>query len=186
MKIDLKFIPYTQREAANLQQLFVGNEWPFHFPKIETPESFQSRINRKQFEGKEKKTFLIKNKNSLIGYVKIFDLGEDKLNDEIPLFDIRIAATARGKGIGKQAVQFLSDWVFNNYPNKYKIEATTRIDNIAMRKVLKACNFIKEAHYRNGWETATKRVAAIGYGLLKTDWQNNTITPINWQEDNLI
>ncbi|MEO8512108.1 MAG: GNAT family protein [Ignavibacteria bacterium] len=68
-------------------------------------------------------------------YDTAFDLGDDKLDDETPLFDIKITHSYRGKGVGVRALNWLMNFVFTNYPCKNRFEATTHIDNIPMPKV---------------------------------------------------
>ena len=107
----------------------------------------------------------------------------DKFSDETPLFDIRILENMRGKGVGRKAVRWLVRHIFRCYPNKNRIEAATRVDNIGMQKVLKKCGFVKEAHYRQAWPiNKNERTDAVGYGILKSDWETKTTTPIDWKK----
>lgn len=97
------------------------------------------------------------------------------------MFDIRLADNSRSKGCGSVALKQIVDYVFNNYPNKKRIEATTRNDNKAMRRVLEKCLFVKEAHYRKGWSGQDgKDYDAIGYGILKEDWELGSVTELDW------
>ena len=118
----------------------------------------------------------------LVGVIRLFDLGSGPDDDETPLFDIKIKEEFRGKGIGKQALGWLTDFVFSNYLNKTRFEATTRIDNIAMRRVFENCGFVKEAHYRQAWPDAEgNRYDCTGYAILRSDWLNKTKTPVNFE-----
>ncbi|HWA06503.1 MAG TPA: GNAT family protein, partial [Ignavibacteria bacterium] len=88
----------------------------------------------------------------------------------------------RGKGIGKHALKWLPDLVFTEYPNKQRFEATTRIDNNAMRKVFEHCGFVKEAHYRLAWPDENGNMYdCTGYAILRQDWQNETKTPVEFE-----
>lgn len=71
---------------------------------------------------------------------------------ETPLFDLRIATDHRKQGIGMAALRFLTAYVFDNYPNKHRIEGTTRVDNVAMRLAFASVGYVKEAHYRQAWK----------------------------------
>lgn len=118
----------------------------------------------------------------LVGVIRLFDLGSGPDDDETPLFDIKIKEEFRGKGIGKQALGWLTDFVFSNYLNKTRFEATTRIDNIAMRRVFENCGFVKEAQYRQAWPDAEgNRYDCTGYAILRSDWLNKTKTPVNFE-----
>lgn len=52
-----------------------------------------------------------------------------------------------------------------------------------MRKVLRDCGYVKEAHYRKAWRAGTDNyVDSVGYAILREDWVNNKTTPVNWEE----
>ena len=60
--------------------------------------------------------------------------------------------------------------VFREYPDAHRIEATTRIDNVAMRKVLERCGFQLEGRLRETWPTESgERLDTALYGLLRRD-----------------
>ncbi|MBL4715426.1 MAG: GNAT family N-acetyltransferase [Bacteroidetes bacterium] len=175
---------FNLQDKELLLDILLNNEWEFHSASKLTKKEIEHRIQSGYYTKDESKTFLIfNNKNQAIGFFRLFDLGKDKSDSETPLFDIRIRKEGRNEGIGKQAVNWLTNYIFSNYPNKNRIEATTRHDNIAMRKVLQQCGYLKEAHYRQSWPTQNKTKAdTIGYGILRHDWENNTLTPVNWNE----
>src|SRR5690606_34311655 len=102
-------------------------------------------------------------------------------------FDLRIKRELRGKGIGVKTLNWLKEYIFNNFNDIKRIEGTTRADNFAMRKVFKKCGFLKEGHHRKSWETDgleyNEYPDAVVYGILRDDWQNNTVTPVNWDDE---
>lgn len=162
---------------------FLSSEyWPFHSTTKISAEKLEQQFNDGYFNGSGHRTFLIRNNdNTIAGVIRLFDLGTEPDDDETPLFDIKIKEEFRGKGIGKQALGWLTDFVFTNYPNKLRFEATTRVDNIAMRKVFEQCGFVKEAHYRKAWpDTNGNRYDCTGYAILREDWQNKTKTPVKF------
>ena len=166
-----------------LVDILVNNPWEFHSGKGWTREMVEEEIKSGYFSSVDKKTFFLSDEKKTIGFIRIFDLGDDIFDDETPLFDIRIKREFRGKGFGKQAVDLAIEFVFNTYTNKNRFEATTRHDNIAMRKVLEKCGFVKEAHYRQSWPDKNNvKVDTVGYGILRTDWQNNSRTDVNWND----
>ncbi|BCN29827.1 GNAT family N-acetyltransferase [Anaeromicropila herbilytica] len=59
-----------------------------------------------------------------------------------------------------------------------RIEANTREDNYGMRCVFHKSGFVKEAHYRKAW----KGYDSIGYAIIREDWKNGVITPVNWND----
>jgi len=179
----LRLKNFEEKEHQKLKDLFIQNNWEYHSKTQISEEKFNQLYQSDYFKGDEIELLLIMQQDDVISMIRLFDLGKDKADPETPLFDIRIASKNRNKGIGNWAVGEMLKHVFKNYPNKYRIEATTRIDNLRMRKVLEANLFIKEAHYRSCWpiEGATLKMDTIGYGLLKSDWLNRRVTPINWQ-----
>lgn len=169
--------------ADFLVHLLSTEEWPFHSGSGFSAEDVRSRIERGLYNQDGVQTFLIVVDGEPKGYIRLFDLGDTPDSTETPLFDIRLRAAERGRGIGRQAVQQLTDFVFRTYPKKNRLEATTRHDNIAMRRVLQACGFAKEAHYRSAWPAKDgTMVDCTGYGILRSDWENKTLTPVHWQD----
>ena len=56
-------------------------------------------------------------------------------------------------------------------------------DIIAMRKTFLRSGFVKEAHYRQAWPMADgRRAASVAYAILRTDWENNTVTPLDFDD----
>lgn len=108
---------------------------------------------------------------------------EDLQDDESPMFDLRLAESQRGQGIGVKVLRALCDVVFESMPNVLRIEGQTREDNIAMRKTFVRSGFLKEAHYRMGWPTADgQRMASIAYSILRDDWSSGTVTGFEWKD----
>lgn len=84
---------------------------------------------------------------------------------------IRLHAPYRGRGIGTQAVGWLTDYLFQTFLAKHRVEGWTRADNIAMRRVFRACGYIRRpicastsqrAMGRIGIRSATQSCATIG------------------------
>lgn len=174
---------FKNEDSNLLIDILRNNPWEFHSGSVLTNEQIQKKINEGYYNSTETTTFFLSEQNDIIGFIRLFDLGNDELDDETPLLDIRIKKEFRGKGFGKIAVNLVIEFVFNTYPNKNRFEATTRQDNIPMRKVLEKCGFVKEAHYRQSWpDKDNVKVDTVGYGILRKDWQNKTKTPVNWND----
>ncbi len=186
MKILIEELKSDNR--VQLVDFLASDFWPFHSTPKLSIEKLEKQYDEGYFTGEGHKTFLILIEeisiaNKLIaGVIRLFDLGSGPEDDETPLFDIKIKEEYRGKGIGKQALSWLSDYVFTNYPNKLRFEATTRVDNIPMRKVFEMCGFVKEAHYRQAWPDADgNRYDCTGYAILRKDWLTKTKTPVKFE-----
>jgi RimJ/RimL family protein N-acetyltransferase len=179
----VSFIPLVlpdDREA--LADFILEHPWPFHSGGEITREFLLQKIDEGNFSSIDVQTFWAKSDTGEArGIIKLFDL--DDVEDGSPLFDLRIHSGYRGQGIGKQAVQWLTEYLFETYPVLARIEGTTRVDNIAMRKVFVSCGYAKEGHSRKSWLTNDgSKVDAITYGILREDWQSKTITPVNWND----
>lgn len=73
--------------------------------------------------------------------------------------------------------------LFDAYPRITRVEAQTRDDNIAMRRVLLHNGFVKEAHYRRTWPMAGGSPRdSVAYGLLRSDFETGRTTPLVWDD----
>lgn len=180
--MDIIINEFSESDIEGLIGFLTGERWSFHSTPQITRERVSEQLKNGYFTGEGIKTFLITGGDNItIGYMRLFDLGEENDASETPLFDIRITASMRGKGIGRKAVKWLVDYVFTNYPAKTRFEATTRADNTAMRRVFDQCGFVKEAHYRSAWpDELGNKYDCTGYAVLKEDWKNGTNTPVNF------
>jgi RimJ/RimL family protein N-acetyltransferase len=175
----------TADKEEELVELLTTQTWGFHSIPVIAREKVLEQLKNGYYSGQEIRTFIIENaKKKVVGMIRLFDLGPDANDDkETPLFDIRLRSDSRSKGAGTEAVKWLTDFLFTNFPNKNRFEATTRADNKAMRKVLEKCGFIKEAHYRQAWpDSEGTKHDCTGYAILKSDWLNKTKTPVNFDD----
>ncbi|MBS4219809.1 GNAT family N-acetyltransferase [Bacillus sp. FJAT-49711] len=168
----LRFYKF-ENEINDLVSFMTNNTWEYHAdPKPSTESIVKAFHNGWYQEGRE--TYWVENCNEKIGLIIIHDI-----DDTIPLFDIRLARNARGKGIGTKAVRWMTDYIFSLPDKKIRIEAYTRRDNFAMRKTLTNCGFVKEGYLRNAWENKDGSVSdSICYAIIRTDWENKEQTPI--------
>lgn len=181
--MQVNFKEFSESEIDELALFLSGERWEFHSAPQLTPEKIQKNFEGGYFTKDGKRTFWIINNGQKIGVIRLFDLGDDKLDDETPLFDIKITKYYRSKGVGEQALKWLTDFVFTNYPHKNRFEATTRVDNISMRRVFEKCGFVKEAHYRKAWPDENKNLYdCVGYSILRCDWENKTLTTVQWDK----
>ena len=101
------------------------------------------------------------------------------------MFDLRIRARYRRRGLGVQAVRWLTGYLFAEFPDIRRIEANTRKDNIAMRRTLLSCGYVKEAHYRDAWPSFENATVydGVGYAMLRRDWDSGTTTLPEWDDE---
>ncbi|MFS0783126.1 GNAT family N-acetyltransferase [Bacillus sp. 1P06AnD] len=162
-----------ENELGDLVTFMTDHFWEFHSNPQQTKEQIIKGFNNGWYQ-EDKETFWIEHANKKIGLIIIHDI-----SDTIPLFDIRLDNSVRGKGFGTKAVCWITDYIFGLPDKKIRIEAYTRSDNIAMRKTLSKCGFIKEGYLRCAWENDDGSVSdSICYAIIRRDWEGNISTPI--------
>jgi len=172
----------STEEIDALTHFFCSQEWPYHSVNRMSSEQIKNRIESNYFHNSNAISFWIVQSNAPqhhIGFIRLFDL--EDIGDGSPLFDLRISESFRGKGIGKLALSKLVEYVFTTWPHQLRIEGTTRVDNLAMRKAFESNLFVKEGHYRKTWPNANGDLMdTVHYALLKSDWEKHEVTPVPW------
>jgi RimJ/RimL family protein N-acetyltransferase len=117
-----------------------------------------------------------------VGIAVIDDL-DDVAEGGNPVLDLRLAESHRGRGVGVLVLRALTELVFARWPDVTRFEGQTRDDNVAMRAAFGRAGWVKEAIYRDAWpvEGAPAR-PAIGYAVLRRDWESGTTTPVVWDD----
>lgn len=181
--MQISFTEFKPEDKDKLVRFLTSERWEFHSTPQILAEKIDEQIKKGHYSSSDIKTFWICADGSKIGIIRLFDLGDELGSTETPLFDVRITNQMRGKGIGKQAVKWITEYVFTNYPSKNRFEANTRADNITMRRVLEHCGFVKEAHYRRAWPDENgNHYDCAGYRILRSDWVNKTKTPVDFNK----
>jgi RimJ/RimL family protein N-acetyltransferase len=182
MNISFELISISE-DKESLVAFLSSEEWLFHVNSRLTQEKILEMIDEGVFDGSNNESFWILDcVREKIGFIRIFDL--EDISDGYPLFDLRIRNKYRGQGVGTAAVQWLTKYLFEKYPQLERIAGTTRADNIAMRKIFISNRYAKEGHYRKDWTAADgKRFDTVKYGILREDWLAGETTPINWSDE---
>lgn len=176
----MKLTECTNREQEQLIHFLTTNTWPYDDQTHPGREILEKAIEEGGYESDEVKTFWVENEaGEKVGIVKIYDLQED-----IPLFDLRIANQSRGKGYGTKALRLVEAYVFALPEKKIRLEGHTRQDNVAMRKTFRRAGFVKEAHLRNAWFSPKENTYydAVTYGITREDFLAGTTTPVEWDD----
>lgn len=155
-------------EIAGITEFLCTHEWPFH----SMPRLGPDDVAEMSFAPPATRTFRIDVErdggSDHAGLLRLQDI--DDIGDGSPIFDIRIAPPFRGRGVGRSAVAQLVALVFREYPAAHRLEATTRFDNAAMRRVLEHCGFTLEGRLRETWPAAgSARHDAAIYGILRRE-----------------
>jgi len=142
-----------------------AHEWPFHGEPRLSPEAAAGvRVVADDIE-----SFWVRDDDRIVGLIRLLDL--DDLDDGSPMFDLRIATTQRGRGIGRFAVDWLTAHLFTTYPALHRIEATTRSDNAAMQAVFARCGYRQEGRMLEAWKnTDGSRSDTLTYAILRREF----------------
>lgn len=170
--------PLTETDAAWLTLFLTNNEWPFHAGELDDGKTVAQRLESGYFHGSGVETLVVECNSVPVGIVRIFDL-----DDDTPLFDLRISEEHRGRGLGGAALRALVDRVFTEH-RVNRLEGTTRQDNVAMRRAFVSAGFVKEAHYRRAWRDRDDTMHdSVGYAILRVDWESGSQTPVDWNDE---
>lgn len=90
----------------------------------------------------------------------VFELG-------IELYD----PAHRGRGLGTDAVATLSSYLFDE-ERAIRVQATTDLDNVAMRRTLERLGFGFEGVLRGFMPTGEGPLDYAMYGITRDDWEN--------------
>ena len=178
MPITFSPMANSEQDSRDLVEFLMSNRFPFHVRARHSEESARESVASGRFWSEESLGYWINDGASRIGLVVLEDLDEDT-----PMFDLRLAEEFRGKGLGPKVLTALCAKVFEQFPDPVRFEGQTREDNIAMRKTFLRAGFLKEAHYRLGWPTAEgPRVASVAYAILRQDWESKDTTWFEWDD----
>ncbi len=169
----MEFLQVDRGELDDVVEFLVKEEWPFHVESTLDAAQVRARAARGAYDH----AFWIADGSERLGMVRLMSL-----DDGAPLFDLRVRAASRGRGVGTAAVRWLTAHVFTNYATTNRIEGNTRQDNHAMRRAFVKAGYVKEAHYRDGWPGSDRMYDAVGYAVLRRDWENGTTTEVNWAD----
>jgi len=175
--VDVSFVPVVPAHWDAVTRFLLAAPWPFHAGAPLTDAAIDERINAGWLDGPGRQSFWIQAGPRRSGLLRIFDL-----DDGTPLFDLRVSESARNRGVGTGAVRWVARYVFDGWPDVTRIEATTRVDNVAMRRILEHCGWVKESHWREAWSSPDRAYDGVGYALLRRDHERGSVTPVRWDD----
>ena len=157
----VEFVRWQDADAEALVELLTSEDWPFHAGGPPSPEAVLARATEPGSE-----TWWIVPDGARAGMVRLFDL-----DDGAPMFDLRLRAAYRGRGLGTATVRWLTGHLYTTLPGINRIEVTTREDNAAMRRVLERCGYVQEARYRQAWPVpGGPPLDSLGFAILRSEW----------------
>ncbi|MEV7546030.1 GNAT family N-acetyltransferase [Streptomyces sp. NPDC089915] len=177
--MEITYEPFEPAHAERLAAFLSGDTWPFHGADVVGEAEARRWVAEGRYDGPDNRAFWITVAGERAGLIRLMDLC-----DPTPLFDLRIRAGYRGRGLGGAAVVWLTGYVFTGFPDVRRIEGTTRQDNAAMRRAFRRGGYVKEAHHRGAWPSSDGRLHdAVGYAVLRDDWISGTTTPADWDDE---
>ena len=86
--------------------------------------------------------------------------------------EVRIDASLRGRGIGREVLSQLADHHFSDHPSVHRLVGRTHDQNVPMQRAFNAAGFRMEARYRDSYLQPDGRYASEwGYALTRADWE---------------
>ncbi len=175
-----QFDPAQDVEAV--VAFLAANSFPFHVRTRVAEADARKRVEAGSYWSEESLGHWVEVDGERVGIVILEDV-EDIEDGGAPLFDLRLAESARGRGLGAPVLRAFTSHVFTRYPELRRMEGQTRQDNIAMRKVFVRSGWVKEAHYREAWPVdGGEPQASVAYGILRRDWETGTTTPVDFDD----
>lgn len=170
MRPSVSFAPIQAQDTERLLRWLDAQPWPFHGPP-RGPRTLESVARR--WLSQDVDSHWVLEEGQVVGAVRIFDLA-----DPTALLDLRLAAQARGRGVGRQVLGWVTRRTFAAHPSLRRLEAYTRADNLAMRRLLTSCGWRLEALHEAAWDTHEGTwVDGAGYALLRQRWENGDLLP---------
>jgi RimJ/RimL family protein N-acetyltransferase len=174
----LDYQRWTPADAGPLADFLAGGDWPWHGGG-RSRDAIVAGAASGEYDSDSERTFWITQQGERIGLIHLWDLA-----DPTPMFDLRVRAADRGRGVGTHALAWLTEYVFGPFHQVIRIEATTRQDNVDMRRAMRRAGYVKESHYRGAWPGPGDTVYdAVGYAILRRDWLAGTSTPVHWDDE---
>ncbi|WP_182171431.1 GNAT family N-acetyltransferase [Flaviflexus equikiangi] len=176
MTITLTRLDPVGVDYDELVSFMTSNRFPFHVRQTVTREDVETAIADGSYRDDDNDSYWIDHDSlGRIGFLRFEDL-----TDLAPLFDMRLAQSMRGRGLGAQVLEAATAHAFS-LAGVDRFEGQTREDNIAMRRVFARCGWVQEAYYREAWPVeGGKPLASVAYSVLRRDWETGTVTPIVW------
>ncbi len=170
------FERFREDEAEELVTLLSGNAWPFQVSSSPTPEKVRAWIAEGIFSGDAQELHWV----VAPGGERVGALHLEELDKPTATTDFRLRVDMRGRGYGRAMARFAADHVFSAHPSVVRVDVKTRVDNVAMRRVMAASpGWVLEAYYRRSWPDAAGTYHdSVGYAILRDDWATGAVTPV--------
>jgi len=173
--MSLTFPAVAEGDLAGLSELLTSERWPYHLDVEPTPQSVEANLAHFQ-PSAENAPHWIELEGERVGLLVLREL-----DDPTPVFDLRLRAAWRGRGLGGAALEWLARETFEVH-GKHRLEGHTRADNRPMQALFtKTPGWLLEGCFRQTWRDREAGVwrDALAYGLLADDWRAGVVTPLS-------
>ena len=172
-----RFEEIGESDVERLADWFPRHTWPYHAQPQVDERWVRESVAAGAFFGSDVKSFWVVAADGWsLAVGRVFDLA-----DVTPLVDLRVADQARGQGVGTATLRWLTQFVFETFPETQRLGGYTRYDNLPMRQLFKKCGFIQEAYHRKSWRMDSGALAdSVGFAILRVDWLSGISTPLPW------
>ncbi|WP_345473241.1 GNAT family protein [Glutamicibacter ectropisis] len=171
----MQFIPMGSSDIQDVIEFLTANRFPYHVRSEWTEEQAAMTVRNGRFWNDSSQGYWIVDGQKRLGIVS--------LEDDVPMFDLRLSEEKRGLGYGVKILEALTDKVFTEMTDVVRFEGQTREDNLPMRRTFVKAGFLKEAHYRMGWPMGDGQfVSSVAYSMIRPDWKSGKTTEFIWDD----
>lgn len=179
MSISLIRVDPEANDRRALIEFFTHNEFPFHaYARRRTAAEVSELIDSGAFDGEDRRSYWLDHDGlGRIGLIRLEDLCDDT-----PMFDLRLAESSRGRGLGAECLRAATDHLFTTLEAD-RFEGQTRADNLAMRSIFVRTGWTKEAHYRRAWPVEGREPQdTVVYAILREEWESGKVRGLQWHD----
>ncbi len=140
--------------------------WFPHSTKLETERFVQQTLKEYDLNvGRYTWGIELKEKNKLVGVISIFDISYISKRVEVSYV---LNPNFQGKGLMKEALVCLLDFIFNNLQFK-RVQAKCTLFNLPSRKLLERLDMKLEGELKNYWFIKNKYYNVLIFSKIKND-----------------
>ncbi len=135
-------------------------------PAVPTREAWRSRLSEREADPGSDISFVIDVDGEAVGRVDVFDISEIARHAEI---GIALVPSARGKGIGSEAMSKILDFAFTR-ANLRRVHLEVIASNTAAIRVYEKAGFVVEGRQREHAWVRGRYEDIVRMGLLRAEW----------------
>lgn len=144
---NLSFVPYVPDNRHNLIHWLSSETWS-HYPHGSLDyETAQRYVDSGMFQCENRQSYWIEVDGwQIAGLIRLY-----RLDTDAPTFDLHLSRLFRGQGIGMAAVEWTTNFLFDQSPQIDSITVVTRSDNRQMRRLLRNAAYDESSYHPQMW-----------------------------------